>query len=59
MCVQYREGGSYNKYPIDDILVDKYNFDKYRENGIIGNRIVACTFGNMNLIQIVFYELPR
>lgn len=44
MCVQYREGGSYNKYPIDDILVDKYNFDKYRENGIIGNRIVACTF---------------
>ena len=44
MCVQYREGGSYNNYPIDDILVDKYNFDKYRENGIIGNRIVACTF---------------
>lgn len=25
MCLQYRDGGSYNGYLIDDILIDKYN----------------------------------
>ena len=28
MCLQYRDGGSYNGYLIDDILIDKYNFNK-------------------------------
>ena len=48
MCVQYRDGGYYNDYLIDDILVDKYNYDRYHENGICGNRIVACTFWKYN-----------
>jgi hypothetical protein len=44
MCLQYRDGGSYNGYLIDDILIDKYNFDKYISSGITGNRLIACTF---------------
>jgi hypothetical protein len=44
MCLQYRDGGSYNGYLIDDILIDKYNFDKYFSIGITGNYIIACTF---------------
>ncbi len=44
MCLQYRDGGSYNGYNIDDILIDKYNFEKFITSGIQGNRIIACTF---------------
>lgn len=42
MCLQYR-GKKYNGYDIDDILVDKYNYDRY-SSGIEGYRIVSCTF---------------
>ena len=44
MCLQYRDGGTYNGFLIDDILVDQYDFQQYSESGIIGNHIVACTF---------------
>lgn len=44
MCLQYRDGGSYNGYLIDDILIDKYNFNKYISIGITGNHLIACTF---------------
>ena len=53
MCLQYRDGGSYNGYLIDDILIDKYNFDKYISSGITGNRLIAH-FGNMTRILIAF-----
>ncbi len=44
MCIQYRDGKTYNGYPIEDILVDKYNFEQYLKHGIVGNRVVSCTF---------------
>jgi len=43
MCIQYRAKGYYNNYKIDDILVDDYNFNQYKDN-ICGERIVCCTF---------------
>lgn len=59
MCVQYRDGGTYNGYRIDDILVDKYNFRSYQEDGIVGNRIVACTFWKYDSgTQCIYMNCP-
>lgn len=42
MCVQYRAGGSYNKYSINDILIDRYNY--HPKMIVQGKRMIACTF---------------
>ena len=54
MCVQYREGGSYNNYPIDDILVDKYNLINTEKMVLSVIESLHALFGNMILIRIVF-----
>lgn len=48
MCLQFRPKGTYNGYNIEDILVDKNNYTRYRM-GIEGNRIVCCTFFKYDL----------
>lgn len=55
MCLQYRDGGSYNGYLIDDILIDKYNFNKYISVGIAGNYLIACTFWKYNSNEQCIY----
>lgn len=46
MCLQYKNA-TYNNYCIDDILVDKYNYSRYK-SGIVGRKIVSCTFYKYN-----------
>lgn len=43
MCLQFRQKGTYNGCSIDDILVDEENYTRY-QSGLIGNRIVCCTY---------------
>lgn len=59
MCLQYRDDGSYNGYPIDEILIDKYDFNKYIASGITGNRIISCTFFRYDSnMQCIYMNCP-
>ncbi len=59
MCIQFRDGGSYNGYEIDKILIDKMNFHNYIASGIHGNFIIACTFWKYDKsTKIIYMNCP-
>lgn len=52
MCLQYRDGGSYNGYLIDDILIDKYNFNK--QLVLLETTLLHAHFGSIIQMSNVF-----
>lgn len=52
MCLQYRDGGSYNGYLIDDILIDKYNFNK--QLVLLETTLLHAHFGSIIHMSNVF-----
>lgn len=58
MCVQYRDGGSYNGFDINDMLIDRFNPSPYPQ--ITGNWIIATTFRKYdNAAHSIYMDNPN